>query len=117
MLAYLRLGRQREYGWLRKDEATALNKKSKIHLDHDEQSLMIKIRKCTQQLTSLKNPSRFFTPTADLAYAFGVKETLVKTCVMKELKNNVSNKRTQRTDASKTLFNSNKKRDQASCNT
>jgi hypothetical protein len=62
-------------------------------------------------LTSLKNPSRNFSPTADLAYAFGVKENVVRTCVMNELKNNGSNKRKQRTDAGKMLFNSNKKLD------
>jgi hypothetical protein len=50
---------------------------------------------CTQQLTSLKNPSRYFSPAADLVYAFGVKETVGKICVMKELKNNGSNKRRQ----------------------
>ncbi len=86
--------------------------KTKIHFDHDERSLMIKIRKSKQQLTSLKSPSRYFSPTADLAYAFGVKENLVRTWVMKEMKNNGSNKRKQRTDAGETLFNSNKKRDQ-----
>ena len=42
-LAYLRSGRQREYSWMRKDKASALNKKTKVHLDHEEQSLMIKI--------------------------------------------------------------------------
>jgi hypothetical protein len=89
MLTYLRSGRQRECGWLRKDEATALNKKTKVHLDHEEQSLMNKIRKCTQQLTSLKNSSRNFSPTADLAYAFGVKENVVRTCVMKEMEMSV----------------------------
>ena len=112
MLSYLKSGRQKECGWLRKEEATALNKKSKVHLDHDERSLMIKIQKCTQKLTSCKSPSRYFSPTADLAYAFGVKENVVRTCVTKELKNNGSNKRKQRTDAGETLFNSNKKRDQ-----
>ena len=95
MLSYLKSGRQKECGWLHKEEATALNKKSKVHLDHDERSLMIKIRKCTQKLTSCKSPSRYFSPTADLAYAFGVKENVVRTCVTKELKNNGSNKRKQ----------------------
>ena len=41
-----------------------------------------------------------------------MKETVVKTCVMKELKNNGSNNCKQQTDAGETLFNSNKKRDQ-----
>ncbi len=67
MLTYIRSGRQREHGWLCKDEATALNNKTKVHLDHKERSLMIKIRKCTRQLTSLKNPLRNISPTADLA--------------------------------------------------
>ena len=44
---------------------------------------------------SLKNPSRNSSPTADLAYGFGVKENVMRTCVMNELKNNGSNKRKQ----------------------
>jgi hypothetical protein len=28
---------------------------------------------------------KYFFPIADLAYAFGIKETLVRTCVLKEL--------------------------------
>ena len=78
-----------------KDKATALNEKTKVHLYHKERSPMIKVQKCTQQVTSLKNQLRNFSPTADLAYAFGVKENLVKTCVMNKVKNNGSNKRKQ----------------------
>jgi hypothetical protein len=66
--------------------------KTKVHLDHKERSLMMKIRNCTQQLRSLKNPSRNFSPTADLVYAFGVKANVVRTCVLNKLKNNGSNK-------------------------
>ena len=55
---------------------------------------------------------RNFSPTADLAYAFGVKENIVRTCVMNELKNNGSNKRKQRTDAGEMLFNTDHKQGQ-----
>ena len=48
----------------------------------------------------------------DLAYAFGVKETLDRTCVLKYLEKNGSNKRKQRPDAGETLFNSNNKHEQ-----
>jgi hypothetical protein len=42
---------------------------------------------------SPKNPSRNLLPTADLAFAFGVKENEVRTCVVDELENNGINKR------------------------
>ena len=101
MLAYLKSGRQKECGWLRKEEATALKKTTKIHLDPDERSLMIKIRKCAQQLTNLKNPSSNFSPTVDLALAFGVKGNVVRQCGANELQYNGSNKHKQQTDAAR----------------
>jgi hypothetical protein len=74
--------------------------------------LLSKIRKVVYPLTGLKKPSRRFSPTAGLAYAFGVKETVVRTCDIKEESNNGSTKRKRRSDAGLTLFNSHQRREQ-----
>ena len=63
-------------------------------------------------LTGLKKPLRNFSPTADLAYAFGVKETVVKTCAINEESNNASTRRKCRSDAGLTIFNFDQRREQ-----
>ena len=47
-----------------------------------------------------------FTPTADLSHAYGVKTRKVQGCVMVHLRNNCSSNRKTRSDAGKTIFNS-----------
>jgi hypothetical protein len=95
--------------WLRKEEAAAQNKtpkegKSRVHLDADKKQLLSKIRNVVYPLTGLKKPSRSFSPTADLAYAFGVKEIVVRTCSIKEESNNGITKRKRRSDAGLTIL-------------
>jgi hypothetical protein len=56
IIAHLREGKKKEPGWLQKEEAAALIKSTKVHLDPDEKSLLVKIQTYTQELTTLKKP-------------------------------------------------------------
>jgi hypothetical protein len=104
MLLFLKSGKEREAGWLRREEAAARNKtipegKQRVHLDPDEKELFMGAH---QKMP----PSRNFSPTADLAHAFGVKKTQVRECLDRNESLNASNKRKERSDAGETLFNS-----------
>jgi hypothetical protein len=117
ILAYLKNGRNKDFGWLRRDEAAARGKviaggNKNVHLDPDEKSLLVTLRRCTHNLTTKKNLSSKFSPTQDLAHAFGVSVSTARSCVMNEDLNNGSNKRKERSDAGETLFNSDRKRKQ-----
>jgi hypothetical protein len=83
-----------------------------VHLDADKKRLLSKIRKVVYPLTRLKKPSRNFSPTVDLAYTFGVKENVVKTCDINEESNNGSTKQKRRSDAGLTIFNSDQQQEQ-----
>jgi hypothetical protein len=117
ILTYLREGREKEFGWLRKEDADASKKtimsvKERVHLDSSEKDLLVKIRNCTQQYSTFKDPSSKFSPTKDLAHAFGVSVDMVKRCITNQYNNNGSNKRKQRSDAEQSLVTSNKRQTQ-----
>ena len=114
LMTYLKKGRDKPFGWLRQEEADACNRsismnKQKVFLDEAEKNLLIKIRQHTEQYSTVIAASRAFSPTKDLAHAFGVSVSLVKACIMKQMNNNGSTKRKQRSDAGETLIESYKK--------
>ena len=83
MLAYLQKGREKDSGWLQKEESDANNEliedwKSRVHSKEREKDLLVKIRACIVPLITLKKPSHSFSPTKDLAYAFGVSVSIAK---------------------------------------
>jgi hypothetical protein len=86
--------------------------KKRVHLDPYGKSLLATLRRCTSNLTGKKNPSSKFSSTKDLAHAFGVGVSAVKSCPFNEEHNNGGNKRKQRLDARETIFNSDRKRKQ-----
>ena len=65
---------------------------------------MIKIRQHTEQYSTVRAASRAFSPTKDLAHAFGVGVSVVKASSLNQINNNGSNKRIQRTDVGETLI-------------
>jgi hypothetical protein len=104
VLTYLKNGRKKDFGWLRSEEAAARGKvivggKKNVHLDPEEKSLLATLRSCTHNLTTKKNPSSKFSPTQDLAHAFGVSVSTARSCLMNEELNNGSNKGKERSDA------------------
>lgn len=114
LMTYLKKGREKPFGWLRQEEADACNKtvstnKQKVFLDEAEKNLLIKIRQHTEQYSTVIAASRAFSPTKDLAHAFGVGVSVVKACISKQMNNNGSTKRKQRSDAGETLIKSYKK--------
>ena len=93
MLTYLREGRENDPGWLRKEEAVANKEvvkegKNRVHLNEREKDLLVKIRTCIESLVTAIKPSRYFSPTKDLANAFEVSVSLVKQCVAHQIINN-----------------------------
>jgi hypothetical protein len=86
LMTYLKKGREKPFGWLRQEEADACNKtvstnKQKVFLDEAEKNLLIKIRQHTEQYSTVIAASRAFSPTKDLAHAFGVGVSVVKACI------------------------------------
>jgi len=118
MLIYLRNGRKNnDSGWLRKEEASVRKKtivegKQRVHLDSIEKDLLAKIHTCIEDVKEHKTPSKKFSPIADLAYAFGVSTRTVRNSKTNDYEANGTNKRKQRSDAGRTLFNGVAKREQ-----
>lgn len=63
IIAFIKEGKKEEAGWMSKAEAAALNKSMKAYIDLGEKSNRSEIRKCAQNLASLKKPSSYFLPT------------------------------------------------------
>jgi len=86
-----------------------MSRKECVHLDSSKKDILVKIRTCTQQCSTRKELSSKYSPTKDLAHAFGVSIDLVRRCITKQYNNNGSNKCKQHSDAEQSLITSNKR--------
>jgi hypothetical protein len=77
MLAYLQKGREKEFGWLCKEETEASNTQVEkgikcVYLDPDEKDLLVKILLLHSTILNLETTIIQVFPAKDLAHAFGV---------------------------------------------
>ena len=117
LLVFLREGRKKSKGWLRREENeydvyedNRHGKKKgemKVQLSVKENNKLVHMK---MELDRVKESidvwPTSFTPLADLAYAFGIGHRKIVDCVNVHYSNGCTTKRKVRNDAGRTLFNS-----------